>query len=109
MQSIVEAEGYDVVTAYNGEQCFQKLKEGKPDLIVLDVMMPGMDGWEVCQRLKDDEDNRNIPIIMLTAVGSQVQKTTYTHRGGMETDGDDYIPKPVKPLVLLKRIRKFLK
>ena len=108
MKSIVESGGYDVEVAYDGSECLEKVNETKPDLIVLDVMMPGMDGWEVCRELKDAPATQDIPIIMLTAVGSQVRTTKYTHEGGMETESDDYFPKPVKPADLMTRIKKLV-
>ena len=108
MKSIVESGGYEVAVAYDGSECLEKVNEAKPDLIILDVMMPGKDGWEVCRELKDAPTTRDIPIIMLTAVGSQVRTTQYTHEGGMETEADDYFPKPVKPVDLMSRIKKLV-
>ena len=95
--------------AYGGQECLEKVKDSKPDLIVLDVMMPGMNGWQVCETLKGSEDTAGVPIIMLTAVASQVRTTKYSHLDGMETQADDYIPKPVNLTTLLERIQRILK
>ena len=107
-KSVIESGGYRVEVAYNGDEGLSKAKEVSPDLIVLDVMMPGTDGWEVCGILKDSKETEDIPVIMLTAVGSHFKNTTYTRRTGMETDADDYLPKPVEPSTLLERIRFLL-
>jgi len=104
----IESAGYAVDTAPTGSEGLEQVKERRPDLIVLDVMMPGMDGWEVCEALKEDDQTAGIPVIMLTAVASQVRSTTYTHGPGKATDAEDYIPKPVEPAYLVTRIEKLL-
>jgi two-component system alkaline phosphatase synthesis response regulator PhoP len=106
---MVESSGFGTDTAVNAEEGLEKAKKGKPDLIVLDVMMPGMDGWEACEVLKNTAETRDIPIIMLTAVASNVKETTYSHQSGKQTEADDYIPKPVEIEDLLKRIKRLLK
>jgi two-component system, OmpR family, alkaline phosphatase synthesis response regulator PhoP len=108
VKTTIEAGGYEVDAAYDGEECLEMVKESNPALIVLDVMMPGMDGWEVCKKLKNNPDTENIPIIMLTAVASRVTTSTYSHSSGMETEADDYFSKPVEPSTLLERIDKLL-
>jgi len=105
VKTVLEAADYDVAIAYDGEECMERLEEGTPDLIVLDVMMPGKDGYEVCKNLKDDPKTVEIPVILLTAVASRVSTSRYTHKMGMETSADDYIAKPVQPEELLQRIR----
>ena len=109
MKRMVEASGYSADTAENAESVLEKAKKDKPDLIVLDVMMPGMDGWEACEILKNAPETRDIAIIMLTAVASNVRQTAYTHQSGMQTDADDYIPKPVQIPDLIARIKRLLK
>ena len=104
----VESGGYDVVSAPDGRSGLEAVAEEAPDLIVLDVMMPGMDGWEVCETLKEDEDTCGIPIIMLTSVASHIKDTQYTREGGQATQADDYIPKPAEPAAILKAVRKLL-
>jgi two-component system alkaline phosphatase synthesis response regulator PhoP len=79
-----------------------------PDLIVLDVMMPVMNGHEACAALKGDDATKEIPIILLTAVADRVTTSTYTHRDMLESEAEDYIPKPVEPDELLERIQSWL-
>jgi signal transduction histidine kinase len=99
-----QAEGYDTEEAYNGEEALNKVPEYNPDLIVLDVMMPKIDGYEVCQRLKSDEKTKYIPIIMLTAKGEIEHKVK-----GLEIGADDYLPKPFDYKELSARIKSLLK
>ena len=108
-KTMVESSGYTTETAENAEECLEKAQKGKPDLIVLDVMMPGMDGWEACEILINTPETRDIPIIMLTAVASNVRQTAYSHQSGKQTDADDYIPKPVDIPDLITRIERLLK
>ena len=97
------AEGYDTDEAYNGEEALQKVAEYSPDLIVLDVMMPKMDGYEVCERLKTDEKTKYIPILMLTAKGEVEHKVK-----GLNIGADDYMSKPFDYKELSARIRSLL-
>jgi two-component system alkaline phosphatase synthesis response regulator PhoP len=108
-KTVVEAAGYAVKTAGSGEEGLEAVRRSAPDLIVLDVMMPGMDGWAVCETLKGAPATSRIPIIMLTAVASHVKETDYTHASGKMTDADDYFPKPVNPQVLVERIKRLIK
>jgi len=101
--------GYDVVLAYDGNEGIEKVASERPDIIVLDVMMPRKDGYTMCAELKADEKYRDIPIILLTAVASHIAETQYTPRMGMETEADDYLEKPVEPKEILERIDKLLK
>jgi len=101
--------GYSVVVAYDGNEGLEKCKEENPDIIVLDVMMPEKDGYEMCADLKADKKLSNIPIILLTAVASHISDTKYTQRMGMETEADDYLDKPAEPNVILERVNALLK
>ena len=101
---ILKSRDYDVITAYGGVEGLQKAKAEKPDLIVLDVMMPDKDGYVVCKELKADSALRDIPVLLLTAVVSHISTTRFSHQMGMETEADDYIDKPVEPVELVKRI-----
>jgi two-component system alkaline phosphatase synthesis response regulator PhoP len=105
---ILESKNYDVAAAYGGIEGLQKAKTEKPDLIVLDVMMPDKDGYAVCKELKADPKLSKIPILLLTAVVSKIATTRYTQQMGLETEADDYIDKPVEPEVLVKRIETLL-
>ena len=106
---IVENGGYEVQVAYDGEEGLEAVAARKPDLIVLDVMMPVMNGHEACAKLKTDDATKNIPIILLTAVADRVTTSTYTHRDMLESEAEDYMPKPVEPKELLERIQTWLK
>jgi len=105
---ILRSKKFEVVTAYNGKEGIEKVKTERPDLVVLDVMMPEKDGYSVCKELKSDPQWSRIPILLLTAVVSHVPTTRFTQQMGMETEADDYIDKPVEPEVLVKRIEALL-
>ncbi len=95
---------YDVVSAASGREGIEKVREEKPDLVLLDVVMPEMDGFEVCKILRDDESNNLMPIIMLTAQNNEDDKLT-----GLELGADDYIIKPFNQRELLSRVKNTLK
>ena len=97
------SEGYDTEEAYNGEEGLQKVEAYTPDLIVLDIMMPKIDGYEVCQRLKADEKTKYIPVLMLTAKGEVEHKVR-----GLDTGADDYLAKPFDYKELSARVRSLL-
>jgi len=99
----LRSEGYDTAEAYDGEEGLKKVVEYNPDLIVLDVMMPKIDGYEVCHRLKLDETTRYIPIIMLTAKSDVASKVK-----GLDIGADDYLPKPFDYKELSARVRSLL-
>jgi two-component system alkaline phosphatase synthesis response regulator PhoP len=105
---ILEKGGYDVNVAYDGKEGLEAVAEQRPDLIVLDVMMPVMNGHETCAKLKGDESTSDIPIILLTAVADRVATSTYTHRDMLESEAEDYMPKPVEPDELLDRVKSWL-
>jgi two-component system alkaline phosphatase synthesis response regulator PhoP len=105
---ILENKNHEVIQAYGGIEGLEKAKVEKPDAIILDVMMPDKDGYEVCKELKGDPEYSDIPILLLTAVVSQISSSTYTSRMGMETEADDYIDKPVEPGELAKLVERLL-
>ncbi len=105
---ILRPKKFEVVTAYNGKEGLEKVKAERPDLIVLDVMMPEKDGYAVCKELKSDPQWNRIPVLLLTGVVSHIPTTRYTQEMGMETEADDYLEKPVEPQVLVKRIEVLL-
>ena len=92
---MLESKGCEVGRAYDGVEGEESVKERRPDLIVLDVMMPRKDGYVLCSELKANAETSDIPIVLLTAVGEAVPTTTYTHADGMSTEADDYIAKPI--------------
>lgn len=96
-------EGYEVVTASDGEQALAKIEQETPDLVVLDIMMPGMDGYEVCRAIRAEEETRELPVILLSAKGRSIDQ-----EAGMAVGADDYMVKPFSPRKLLGRIRDLL-
>jgi two-component system alkaline phosphatase synthesis response regulator PhoP len=100
----LEREGYLVQTALNGKDAIKAAKSGQPDLIVLDIMMPGMDGVEVCMQLRQLPEFQNTLITFLTARGED-----YSQIAGFEAGADDYITKPVRPKVFVTKIKALLK
>jgi DNA-binding response OmpR family regulator len=91
----VESNNFRVAKAYDGIEAWEKIKEDRPDLIILDVMMPRKNGYELCDELKKDDQYKDIVVALLTAVGDAVTTTQYTHFGGKTTLADDFIPKPI--------------
>ena len=104
IQFNLKKEGYQVTSTLTGEEGISKLKVSHPDLVLLDLMLPGIDGFEVCRRLKSDTETRKVPIIILTAKGEESDIVS-----GLELGADDYITKPFKPRVLIARIRSVLR
>jgi len=97
-------EGYQVSCTTSGEKTLNLVKTETPDLIVLDLMLPGMDGLEVARRLKENPHTKNVPIVMLTAKGEEADIVT-----GLELGADDYVTKPFSPRILLARVRAVLR
>ncbi len=96
-------EGYEVLTALDGEQALEKARAEHPDLVVLDIMMPKLDGYETCKMLKADPKTKDIPVILLSAKGRNVDQKV-----GFEVGADDYITKPFSPRKLVERINTIL-
>jgi two-component system NtrC family sensor kinase len=110
---LLDAQGYETAWAFDGEEALAKLQATSPqvagvehpfDLVVLDVMIPGIDGYEVCRRVKNDSGLRHISVIMVTGLGSTTNKTK-----GLELGADDYVPKPFTPAELLARVKATLR
>jgi two-component system alkaline phosphatase synthesis response regulator PhoP len=99
----IGAEGFEVITAQNGEEAIEKARREQPDLIILDIMMPKIDGYEACRILKANPLTKNIPVVLLTAKGRDIDK-----RLGMEVGATDYIVKPFSPNRLIERINQLL-
>jgi two-component system alkaline phosphatase synthesis response regulator PhoP len=97
------AEGYEVITAGDGEQAVERTKADRPDLVVMDIMMPRMDGFEACRIIKSDPETRDIPVIMLTAKGREVDR-----KRGMDAGADEYLTKPFSPAKLIERVEGVL-
>ena len=95
--------GFEVLTANNGENALDLSREEKPDLIILDLMLPKIDGWQVCERLRQDIATQDIPVIMLTARAETEDKLK-----GFEVGADDYVTKPFSPRELVARVKRVL-
>ena len=104
LRVILAASEYDVVEAYDGEEALEKAKGEHPDLILLDVMMPKVTGYEVCQKLRADDLTKNIPIVMITALHEMNDRIK-----GIEAGADDFISKPFNKTELLARIKALLR
>ena len=96
-------EGFEVITAYDGEEAIEKLKYN-PDLVLLDVMMPKLDGYQVCSKIRKMEKFQNTPVIFLTAKSSEIDEIQ-----GLNLGADDYISKPISPKVLVARVKSNLR
>lgn len=101
---ILSRRGFDVKGASGGREGLRMVKEELPDLVLLDLMMPDMDGWEVYQQMKADESTRQIPVIVITAKAQSIDKVLGLHIAKV----DDYIAKPFSPQDLLKSVEKVL-
>jgi DNA-binding response OmpR family regulator len=103
---ILESQDYQVVTARDGIEGLATLKAENPDLMILDLMMPKMDGFAVCKELQDPRWSKfkNIPILILTSVREEASRRRYELETGLELDVDDYVEKPMSPDVLLARV-----
>jgi len=102
----LESNNFRVAKAYDGVEAWDKIKEERPDLIILDVMMPRKNGYELCDEIKKDETYKDIIVVLLTAVGDAVTSTSYTHMDGKTTLAEDFIPKPIDLDRLMEIVRE---
>lgn len=103
LQYNLEQEGFKVITAYDGIEALEKMSQ-KPDLLILDVMMPRMNGYEVCSKIRSQDDYKNIPIVFLTAKSSEIDEVH-----GLNIGANDFIQKPISPKKLIARVRSNLR
>ncbi|UCB57592.1 MAG: response regulator [Candidatus Omnitrophota bacterium] len=103
MKMRLEREGYEVITGYDGQEALDKARKEKPDLIILDLMLPKMDGYKVCGLLKRDARYSKIPVVMFTARAEEEDR-----KAGEEAEADAYIIKPFEPKLLLEKIKELL-
>ena len=104
LEAKLSAEYYDVVTATSGPEALEKIPQVRPDLVLLDVMMPGMDGFEVCETMKRDASMSHIPVVMVTALTDSEDKVR-----GLEAGADDFLSKPVNDVALMSRVRSLVR
>jgi DNA-binding response OmpR family regulator len=100
---ILEKEGYEVLTAQNGLEGLKKAKDSNPDLLILDVMLPGIDGFEICHSLRGEPETADLPILMFSAKGQEADKAT-----GLKVGANFYLTKPVDRVVLLGKVADLL-
>jgi len=108
-KTILESKPYEVIVAGNGDEGLRKAREEKPDLILLDVIMPVKDGFTAAEQLKKDPQLSKIPTLMLTAFAAKVTETSIPLSRGFTLETEDYIDKPVSPEELLARVERHLK
>ena len=104
LEAYLEPSGYDILKAYDGLEGLNLAYEKNPDLILLDIMMPGLDGYEVCKRLKEDERTQLIPIVIITALSDLDDKIK-----GLDVGADDFLSKPIVRPELMARVRSLLR
>lgn len=108
--AVLEAHSYQVVTAHDGEEGLGKLRDERPDLMILDLLMPKMDGFAVLKELQDPRRSKysNVPILILTSVREDASRRRYELETGLELNFDDYVEKPLDPHILVERVEKLL-
>lgn len=104
LEAKLTAEYFDVVTAFNGLECLARMEESVPDIVLLDVMMPGMDGFEVCRRIKSNPKIAHVPVVMVTALDQPADRVA-----GLEAGADDFLTKPVDDAALFARVRSLVR
>jgi len=106
---ILESKAYKVSLAHNGKEGLERVRSEEIDLVILDVMMPEMSGYDVCVVMKADPELSSIPVILLTAVNQEMFRTSFTKEMGLMTEADDYLAKPVEPEDLVEAIELLFK
>ena len=101
---ILESDGYNVITAFDGKEARRKFKKERPDLVILDIMLPGEDGFSICSELKEMTSFFEIPILILTSVSAEIEGEKYAERIALYHKADDYAEKPIDPKELLARV-----
>lgn len=105
---ILETQPYELIFASNGEECLEQVKKNRPDLIILDLLMPKRDGFEVIKELRGHPSYPRIPILVLTAVKKEAAGRRYELETALRMDVDDYIEKPIHPDDLIDRVKRIL-
>lgn len=107
--AVLETQPYRLATARDGKKCMEMIAREKPDLLILDLLMPRMDGWGVIREMRNDPQYANVPIMVLTTVVEDASRRRYELETGLAMDVQDYVQKPVTPAELLRRVRALLK
>ncbi len=108
-KAVLESKDYHVITAFDGDEGLQKVRDEKPDLILLDVIMPTQDGFHVCEQIKKNPQLADIPVIILTSFAKKRGETNIPVSAGLELEAEGYLDKPVSPEELLNYVGKMLK
>ena len=106
--TVLETQSYRLATARDGKKCMEMIEEEVPDLLILDLLMPRMDGWGVIRELRSEPRYTNIPIMVLTTVIEDASRRRYELETGMAMDIQDYVQKPVQPAELIRLVEKLL-
>ena len=104
LEAKLTAEYFEVVTAFSGQEALDRMEEHEPDIVLLDVMMPGMDGFEVCRRIKSNPKSAHVPVVMVTALDQPADRVA-----GLEAGADDFLTKPVDDAALFARVRSLVR
>src|SRR3954463_7090638 len=104
LEAKLTAEYYDVLTACDGPTALAMAASERPDIVLLDVMMPGMDGFDVCRRLKEDPETRHVPVVLVTALDGRADRVA-----GLEAGADDFLTKPIDDVMLFSRVRSLVR
>src|SRR5215203_4179916 len=104
LEAKLSAEYFEVITAFNGLECLARMDETIPDIVLLDVMMPGMDGFEVCRRIKSNPKTAHVPVVMVTALDQPSDRVA-----GLDAGADDFLTKPVDDAALFARVRSLVR
>jgi len=108
--SVLNSRSYEIIEACDGREALRKVKEDKPDLMLLDLLMPEMDGFAVVKELRSNQDKEypDIPVLVISSVREESSHRRYELELGRKLDVDDYIEKPIEPFILLRRVEKLL-
>lgn len=111
MGAVLESHGFEIIKARNGEEALEKLVQERPDLMLLDLLMPRMDGFAVCRELKEPrrvKEYPKVPVLVLTSTREEAGRRRYELETGLDLDVDGYVEKPIEPHILVERVERLL-